>query len=501
MSPYEQLLTELRSIALLESCSHVLSWDEQTYMPPGGAEHRANQLSLLAGMAHQRWTSPELGDMLAAAEQTESAAEADSAVAVNLRETRRRYDRATKIPQELVEELSRIRTLSQQAWVEARKEADFSKFLPWLKQVIALRREEAEAVGYGDGVPYDALLDEYEPGMSSVRVTELFAGLRDELIPLIQKIVDCGRHPDISIFKRHYPIPAQRSFGTQVASAIGFDFHKGRLDEAAHPFCSEFGPGDTRLTTRYKENYFPSAFFGTIHEAGHGIYDQGLPMDQFGTPMGTYVSLGIHESQSQLWENIVGRSAGFWRHFFPIAQQSFPEALADVSEEDFVWCVNDVRPSFIRVEADEVTYNLHILLRYELEQLFVYGDLPPEEIPAAWNEKFQQYFGIMPKNDALGCLQDIHWSEGMVGYFPTYALGNMYAAQFYEAAERDLGDLDQQFAAGDFKPLKSWLNEKIHSRGQQYRATRLVEVVTGEQLAYQPLVKQLREKYTAMYQL
>ncbi|QDT49445.1 Thermostable carboxypeptidase 1 [Symmachiella dynata] len=501
MTSYDSLLTELRSIALLESCGHVLGWDEQTYMPPGGAEHRANQLSLLAGMVHERATSPQLGDLLASAEQNEKPNDPDSPTAANLREARRKYDRSTKLPRRLVEELSRVCTLSQQAWVQARKDSKFADFLPWLEQVVALRREEADVVGYGDGVPYDALLDEYEPGMTAAEVTTLFAGLRDELVPLIAEIVDSGRQPDISILQRNYPVEKQRDFGTAAATAIGFDFHKGRLDEAAHPFCSGFGPGDTRLTTRYDEHHFPGSFFGTLHEAGHGIYEQGLNPAEFGTPMGTYTSLGIHESQSRLWENFVGRSRAFWNHYYSAAQQTFSTALTDVSEETFLWCVNDVRPTFIRVEADEATYNLHILLRFELEQPLVSGDLKPADVPTAWNEKFTQYFGITPPTDAMGCLQDIHWSGGGIGYFPTYSLGNMYAAQFFEAARRDLGDLDEQFAAGDFAPLKTWLNQNIHQRGQQYRANRLVEVVTGERLAYQPLVKHLRAKFSELYGL
>ncbi len=501
MTSYEQLLNELRSTALLGSCSSVLGWDEQTYMPPGGAEHRAAQLSLLAGMVHERATSPLLGELIVAAEQENPSSDPDAPTTATLREARRNYDRSTKIPRRLVEELSRVCTLSQQAWGEARKQSSFAHFLPWLEQVVALRREEADAVGYGDGVPYDALLDEFEPGMTAEEVSGLFAGLRDELVPLIAEIVETGRQPDISILERRYPIEQQRKFSLDAAQQIGFDFNNGRLDEAPHPFCSGFGPGDTRLTTRYDEHHFPGAFFGTLHEAGHGIYDQGLDPAAFGTPLGSYVSLGIHESQSRLWENFVGRSRAFWRRYFPAAQQAFPESLQDVTEETFYACVNDVRPSFIRVEADEATYNLHILLRFELEQPLVTGELSPSDVPSAWNEKFTQYFGMTPPDDAQGCLQDIHWSGGGIGYFPTYSLGNMYAAQFFEAARRDLGDLDAQFSKGEFAPLKNWLNEQIHRPGQRYRANRLVQVVTGEELSYQPLMKHLRDKYSELYGL
>src|SRR5690606_32313231 len=314
--------------------------------------------------------------------------------------------------------------------------------------VVTLKREEAEAVGYGDGVPYDALLDTYEPAMTTAQVQAAFDGLRADLVPLVQEIADSPRQPNTGILNRTYPVEAQREFGRQAAAAIGFNFDAGRLDEAAHPFCSGIGPGDCRLTTRYDENFFSQAFFGTLHEAGHGIYEQGLDRDQFGTPMGHSVSLGIHESQSRMWENFVGRSRPFWQHFFVPAQERFPAALRDVSLEEFYAAINDVRPSLIRVEADEVTYNLHIMLRFELEQPLIAGDLQPADVPGVWNETFQRYCGITPENDAVGCMQDVHWSAGLIGYFPTYALGNMYAAQFFARAGNELGDLSGQFAAG-----------------------------------------------------
>jgi carboxypeptidase Taq len=498
---YAELLEYLKQTDLLASCSRVLGWDEQTYMPAGGAEHRANQLGLLAGLVHERATAPRVGELLGALEGSELTTAAASATAANIREARRDYDRATKLPRRLVEELSRVGTLGQQAWVEARKQSNFAHFLPWLEKIVALKREEAEAIGYGSGVPYDALLDDYEPGATAAQVQALFTPLREELVKLNAQIAGSGKSPDLSLLTRLYPVEAQRSFSRHAARAIGFDFHEGRLDEAAHPFCSGFGPGDTRLTTRYDPHHFPGAFFGTLHESGHGIYDQGLDKAAFGTPVGQAASLGIHESQSRMWENFVGRSRPFWRYFFPQAQAVFPEALTDVRLEDFYWAINDVRPSFIRVEADEATYNLHIMLRFELEQPLVAGDLKPADVPAVWNETFTRYFGITPPNAAQGCLQDIHWSGGGIGYFPTYSLGNMYAAQFFEAARRDLGDLDAQFAAGEFAPLKSWLNDKIHRRGKQDRPQRLVELVTGKPLSHLPLVAHLRSKFGPLYGL
>jgi carboxypeptidase Taq len=498
---YTKLLDEVRTTALLESCSSLLGWDEQTYMPAGGAEHRSRQQSLLAGMVHERATSSRIGELLAAVEGSDVVGDPASPASANLREIRRDFDRATKLPRRLVEEESRVSSLAQQAWIEARKKSDFAIFLPWLEQVVALKREEAQAIGFGNGVPYDALLDQFEPGMTTAEVKRLFGPLQDELVKLIAAIAASGKRPDRTILTRNYPVDAQRRFGLDAAKQIGFDFGSGRLDETAHPFCSGIGPGDCRLTTRYNPQHFPGAFFGTLHEAGHGIYDQGLDPAAYGTPLGSAVSLGIHESQSRMWENFVGRSRAFWQHFFPKARQAFPEALTDVSPETFYAAINDVEPSFIRVEADEATYNLHILLRFDIEQQLVAGDLAPRDVPVAWNETFRSYFNLTPPNDSLGCLQDIHWSFGGIGYFPTYTLGNMNAAQLFDAAQQDLGDLPAAFARGEFQPLKEWLNEKIHWRGKLLRASRLIESVTGSPLSHHPLVRHLHDKFDELYGL
>lgn len=498
---YSEFASTLREIALLGSCASVLGWDEQTYMPPGGAEHRANQLALLAGMVHERATSPRLGTLISELEQSPLAADADSPQAANIREARRDFDRATKLPRRLVEELSHASTMGQQAWIEARKVSDFSRFLPMLKQIVGLKREQAQAIGFGKGVPYDALLDEYEPGMTAAEVTRLFTPLRDELVKLIAAIKASGRHPDRTLLTRSYPVDAQQAFGHEAARQIGFDFHAGRLDVAAHPFCSGFGPGDVRLTTRYDPRHFPGAFFGTLHEAGHGIYEQGLDPESFGLATGSAASLGIHESQSRLWENFVGRSRAFWTHLYPSAQVAFPQALPIVPQEDFYRAINDVQPSFIRVESDEATYNLHILLRFELEQPLISGDLQPEDVPSAWNEKFTSFFGITPPHDAQGCLQDIHWAFGGIGYFPTYTLGNMNAAQLFEAADKQLGGLHAQFAEGDFVPLKRWLNTEIHRHGKRYTPAKLIQRVTGAPLSHAPLMRHLHAKFDEIYGL
>lgn len=498
---YSELMSLVKERALLGSCSSVLSWDEQVNLPAGGAEHRGDQLALLSGLAHDLATNPRIGELLCELESASGLGEETSAEFVNVREARRHYDRATKMPKALVEELSRTGTLALQAWIKARKDRNFAEFEPWLEKMCSLKREEADAVGYGDGQPYDALLDDYEPGATAREIQAAFDPLREELVQLVSAIAESPNEPDSGIITRHYPEAAQEAFSIKAASAIGFDFDCGRLDIAAHPFCSGFGPGDCRLTTRYDEHHFPGAFFGTLHEAGHGIYEQGLCPEAFGTAMGESVSLGIHESQSRMWENLVGRSRPFWEFFYPSAQEAFPEALQNVSLDDFHWAVNDVRPSFIRVEADEVTYNLHIMLRFELEQAMLGGDLKAADMPGVWNETFTRYFGITPPDDAQGCLQDVHWSAGLFGYFPTYALGNMYAAQFFQQADQDLGDLHEQFRRGEFAPLKTWLNEKIHLQGQRFRARRLVEEVTGKPLSHEPLLRHLHDRFDPLYSL
>ncbi len=498
---YTQFADELRELAVLESCASLLGWDEQTYLPTGGGRHRADQLKLMAGLIYDRRTSSRLGDLIASLEQSGDLGPDDSPMAVNVREARRDYDLATKLPRRLVEALSEATSLGQQAWVQARKASDFSAFLPWLSQIITLKREEAGALGYGDGVPYDALLDQYEPGATTQWIKDRFEPLRDELVPFVQAIHDAPHPPDASLLERSYPVAAQQQFVTQAAQAIGFNFDRGRLDVTTHPFCSGIGPGDCRLTTRYNERFFNSGLFSVLHEAGHGIYEQGLEPKSFGLAMGQTVSLGIHESQSLMWENYVGRGRPFWDHFYPLAQAAFPEALANVPFEDFYRAINHVKPSFIRVEADNVTYPLHIMLRFEIEQQLIAGALSPEDVPGLWNELSKSYLGITPPDDARGCLQDIHWSAGLIGYFPTYALGHMYAAQLFATVRQQQGDLDEQFARGEFSALKQWLNQEVHQRGKQYTAERLVEVVTGKPLSHRDLIQHLHTRFGPVYGL
>ncbi|REJ66751.1 MAG: carboxypeptidase M32 [Planctomycetota bacterium] len=497
---FDALCDHTRQTATLASIESVLGWDERTQMPSANAEYRAEQMTLLSGMIHQRNTDPRVGDWLAQLAESPLAAEPHSDTAATIRVLQRKFEKQKKLPQALVEELTRTAVMGQQTWQAAREKDDYAQFCPIVEKMFELKRQQADALGH-DGCRYDALLDDFEPEESTENVDRVLRSLREELVPLVAAIAESSRRPPLELLKRRYPIETQQSFGREVATQIGFDFARGRLDESAHPFCNGLGPHDTRITTRYDEHFMPSALFGTMHEAGHGIYDQGLRTEWYGLPPGSYISLGIHESQSRMWENQVGRSEAFWRHFFPHAQRAFPEALADAARDEFYFAINNVEPSLIRVEADEATYNLHILIRFELELALIEGELKPADAPAAWNEKYREYLGIEPKNDAEGILQDIHWSFGAVGYFPTYSLGNLYAAQFFEKADEQLGGLADQFARGEFAPLRQWLQAQIHERGECYTAAELVREVTGDDLSHDALMRHLRGKLVPLYDL
>lgn len=496
---YKEIVTREQERTKLVTINYLLEWDMETNMPPAAENTRAEQTGLMARLIHERATAPKLGELIAACENTELTKEPKSVTAVNIREWRRSYDRATKLPTEHVEEFSRVTSKAHGAWAKARRQSDFSIFAPHLEKILDLNRKSAEFYGY-DTEPYDALMEEYEPGMTAAEVEQVFAGLRKDLVELVGKIADAPKKPDIGLVKRPYDVDRQRLFSQVVAAAFGYDFTAGRLDEVTHPFCTWIGPGDTRICTRYYPNDFAEGLTGVTHETGHALYDMGLPHDEhFGTPMSEPVSLGIHESQSRTWENQVGRSRSFWRYFFPQAQRMFREELDGVSEEDFYAAFNYVTPSYIRVEADEATYNLHIMLRFELERAIFRGEVPVKDIPGEWNARFKDYLGIEVDKDSNGCLQDVHWAMGAMGYFPTYALGNLYAAQFWVQINKDIPDLDNQFASGDFSQLLGWLRKNIHSQAKRYSAPALVERVTGETLSHQPLLDYLYTKYEPIY--
>ena len=463
-------------------------------MPRGGGEHRAEQMALVAGLVHDRGTDPRYDELLSTVEASSLMSDAESAEAVNVRELRRDYERERRIPRRLVEESARVTALASQAWAEARRRDDFKSFAPWLDQVFALAREEADAVGYA-GTRYDALLDDYEPGLTTDRLSTLFARLEADLVPLASALREIPAPAPMHVLAREFPLDRQRLFAEGVAAALGFDLERGRLDLGNHPFCTSIGPGDIRIALRYFPRNFARGFFALLHETGHALYDQGIDAAHYGAPMGEAGSLGLHESQSRLWENLVGRSHGFWQHFYPQLRRTFHEALHDVSVETFRLVINRVAPGLIRVQADEVTYDLHIMIRVELEQRLLAEDLRAIDLPGAWAELYRSRLGVAPKNDRTGCLQDGHWSEGLIGYFPTYTLGNMYAAQLFAAAERAVGPLDDAFAAGDFRTLRSWLGEHVHRHGRRYAAEALIERATGSAPDPSALIESLRRRY------
>ena len=497
MTP-EQAYTELvrlsRDETVLSSCLDLVEWDEEVCMPRGGAEHRAEQTALLAGLVHDRAVDPRYEELLAVVEGSPLVADTESPAAVNIRELRRGFDRERRLPRRLVEESARVATLASQQWLASREQADFKPFARWLTRSFELAREEADAVGYAE-VPYDALLDDYEPGLTTRRVSALFTQLQAALVSLVDSLRGMPAPAPAHVLAREFPIDRQRLFFEGVATALGFDFERGRLDVGRHPFCTSIGPGDVRIAIRYHPRNFAQGLFALLHEVGHALYDQGLDADHYGTPFGKALSLGLHESQSRLWENLVGRSHGFWAHFYPQLRGTFHEALHDVSLDTFRRVINHAAPGVIRVQADEVTYDLHIIIRFELERALLSGDLRGADLPGAWTEAYQRYLGVAPKNDREGCLQDGHWAEGLIGYFPTYTLGNVYAAQLFAAAERTLGPLDDAFAAGDFRTLRDWLGEHVHRHGSRFSGAGTIERATGSAPDPSAIVDSLTRRY------
>jgi carboxypeptidase Taq len=418
--------------------------------------------------------------------------------AVNVRRWRWSFDRLSRLPREMIEEEATVTTTAQQEWAAARQNNDFAQFQPWLERVLHLKRAEAECLRSG-GPSYDALLEEYEPGATAAQLTVLFAELRRELTDLLATIrPNRRRRNPAAVLHRDYAIDRQRILGEGIAAAIGFDLDRGRIDTTTHPFFSPIGPGDCRITTRYSSSDFSEALFSMLHELGHGLYEQGLDPEHTGTPFGEAPSLGLHESQSRLWENAIGRSRPFWEHFYPRVRELFHDSLGRATLDEFYLAINHVQPGFNRVRADEATYDLHVMVRFDLEQALLADDLRPGDLPAAWNEKYREYLGLAPPDDAEGCLQDGHWSSGQFGYFPTYTLGNIYAAQIFAAAQRALPALDDQIRAGDFAPLRDWLQSTLYREGARYSAPDLVRRVTGEAPNCRALIKSLRRKYESL---
>jgi carboxypeptidase Taq len=497
---YAELADLLREAAVLASVSATLGWDQETVMPPAAAPLRAEQLSALSALVHERRTSPRMRELLEQCEDDASLT-GDPVVAANLREVRRGFDLATRLPTSLVREIAETSSRAMEAWKDARERDDFPAFAPWLEKTVELNRAKAACYGFAEGgEAYDALLDEFEPGMTGAEVERVFGALRAGLAPLIAAVAESPTRPDERLAGIRVPAAAQETLGRAVLERIGFDFRAGRLDVSTHPFCEGAGPGDTRLTTRYREDEFLDALVSSLHEAGHGMYEQGLPKAaHFGLPMAESASLGIHESQSRMWENMVGRSRPFWEWALPLARDAFGSALAGTTVEEIYGYLNRVEPGLTRVEADEATYNLHVMLRFDLERAMLRGDLPVRDVPGAWRERMRQDLGVGVPDDRSGALQDIHWSMGALGYFPTYTLGNVYAAQLWETIREQLPELDGQLARGEFAPLLEWLRENVHRHGRRFRAPELVERVTGRPPSPEPLLRYLRGKLEPLY--
>jgi carboxypeptidase Taq len=494
----KQLRDILAEISDLSYSAALLDWDQQTYMPPGGAEARGNQLALLKRLVHERATSPNLGKLLDELKPFTASLDPDSDDARLVKVTARGYKKAVRVPTKHVVEFSQATTLGQQAWMEARAKSDFSIFRPHLEKIVALRQEYASFFPNFEH-PYDALLDDFEPNMKTADVMAIFDELRPRQVELIKAISGKPQVED-SFLHKPFDEKKQWEFGVEVITKFGYDWNRGRQDKARHPFTTKFSINDVRITTRVAPDFINSMLFGSMHECGHALYGMGVAPELERTGLDDGASFGVHESQSRMWENLVGRSFPFWQYFYPRLQEIFPQ-LASVPLEKFYKGINKVQPSFIRVEADEATYNLHIMLRLEMEIALLEGKVAVKDLPGLWNAKMQEYLGVTPPNDAKGVLQDIHWSGGSIGYFSTYALGNLISVQLWEKINQELPDLEEQIRKGQFETLLGWLREKIHRHGAKFEPQELIQKVTGSKIDPAAYLRYLTKKYSEIYDL
>lgn len=495
MGEQEEFMLRVNDLYRFEAIQGHLGWDQETIMPTKGAKARGEILAWLAGQRHSRLIDPELGDLISSLENKEL----DNFLAANVKEMRRKYDEAVKLPTEFVSSFTKARSEALISWQKARSDSDFSQFAPHLENMVKLTRQKVEYLG-SESTPYDVLLDEYEVGMTVADYDPLFAGLKERLVPLLSKIMESGTEIPRLPEDMTFPIDSQEMFCKQVSKAMGFDFEAGRMDRSTHPFCAGLWPDDTRFTTRFDEKDPFSCLYAVMHESGHGLYEQGLPREHSYSPVGMAVSLGVHESQSRFWENQIGRTAAFWNVAMPWFREQFPDC-PDWSNETLDLVANEVKPDFIRVEADEVTYNLHIMIRYEIEKMIFNEGLAVEDIPETWNKMMKDWFGIDVPSDSLGCLQDIHWSMGAFGYFPTYTLGNLYAAQLLESMADELGDIDEIISSGDWSSMLSWLRSQIHDNGSVMTPSELIESATGKAPSPDAFLNYVESKYSKLYNL
>ncbi len=495
-SMYAQLLDKVGEIADIRHTLALLQWDQEVYMPPKGAHARGLQLATLSGLEHRLFTDPEVRRLIdALRERTQDLSPEQAAL---VRETAHDLDRAVKIPESLVRLFAEAQSRAYEEWVEARRTSDFARFQPHLKTMVDLSREKAEFLGYEES-PYDALLDEYERGMTAVKLRPIFDILAVRQSALVARIAESPHHPDVSWLDQEWDEAGQIRLCEEVLRDMGFDFGAGRQDKSVHPFTTTFDVQDVRITTRVAPRDFLSALSSSVHEGGHALYEQGLPAEFHRTPLADAPSLGIHESQSRFWENIIGRSHPFLRHYLPRLREIFPGQLDGVNSADLYRAANRVAPSFIRVDADECTYNLHVILRFEIETALIEGSIRPDHVPELWNSKMRLYLGVQVPDDAHGCLQDIHWAHGSFGYFPTYALGNLYSAQLMEQARKDVADLWNGVEKGDFGGLLAWMREHVHRYGRMKNAAEIIGAATGHALSPEPFLRYLEEKYAVLY--
>jgi carboxypeptidase Taq len=499
-SRYTALLTRVQEIHDLQKASALLSWDRQVIMPQAGDDVRVRQITTLQRLTHSMFTGDEMGELIERAAEEIDGAPYDSNEASLIRYLRQDYEEQRRLPDEFVARVSEVSGKAHPVWVRAREENDFDAFAPWLTQIVDLGRQMAEYYGYQDHV-YDPLLDKYERGATTAQVQALFDATKQAIVPLLEAVKDSPQHISDDILHQPFDVDAQKEFARYIAQEVGYDFERGYLGTAVHPFASSFSRNDARITSRWYPDYLSPSLFGTLHESGHAMYEQNTHPDLERTPLARGTSSGIHESQSRLFENYVGRSLPFWRAHFPRLKELFPAQLEDTTAEDFYRAVNKVQPSFIRVEADELTYNLHIILRFELEQALVAGDIPVSALPQAWNAKMESLLGVVPPTDRAGVLQDIHWTRPSFGYFPTYALGNLYAAQLFVAAQEQSPEISSELEQGRTGALLAWLSQNIHQHGRKFLPTELIKRATGEPLSERHYVAYATEKFSDIYNL
>ncbi|MFW5953168.1 MAG: carboxypeptidase M32 [Candidatus Natronoplasma sp.] len=498
MSTYENLLEISEQLRNIQRSLYLLAWDERTYMPEGAIEGRSESKAELSQIYHKKLTSEKTKKIIDELNKESAQAEMNPIEKATVREMTRDFKRRYKVPDELIKEMSKVSTKAQSAWEKAREKSDFELFLPHLEKQVELKKEVAEYIGY-ENEPYDAHVDEYEPGFTAEKIESVFEPMKKNLSSLATEIFSKELEPGEDVFEGNkFDVEKQKRFCEWLAGELGYDYQHGRLDDAVHPFTMGMDD-DVRITNRYTEKNLNS-LFSLTHETGHALYEQGLPSDWYGHPLGRRISMGYHESQSRMWENFVGRSKEFIDYVFPKLRDEFP-SLDENTAEGFYERINRVKPTFIRVEADEVTYNLHIALRFDIEIGLFRDEIDPEETKTVWENKMDQYLDIVPEDPANGVLQDIHWSAGQFGYFPTYALGNLYAAQIYDTVENEIDGLRDQIAKGNFDELRNWLRENIHQHGRKYKAAEMTKRLTGEDLDARYHIDYLEDKYSPIYEI